>query len=156
MYHDMREIFWCPSMKKDVAKYVARCIHCQRVKAEHQRPGGLLTSLPIPEWKWEHITMDFIVGLPRSNRGNDTIWVIVDRLTKSAHFLAMKIAHKLDTLANLYIKEIIRLHGTPMSIVSDRDPRFVSQFWKSLQAAMGTQLNFSTAFHPQTDGQLRE
>ena len=153
MYHDMREIFWWPSMKKDVAKYVARCIHCQRVKAEHQRPGGLLTSLPIPEWKWEHITMDFVVGLPRSNRGNDTIWVIVDRLTKSAHFLAMKITHKLDTLANLYIKEIIRLHGTPMSIVSDRDPRFISQFWKSLQAAMGTQLNFSTAFHPQTDGQ---
>ncbi|XP_057504727.1 uncharacterized protein LOC130788179 [Actinidia eriantha] len=97
----------------------------KRVKADHQQPGGLLTSLLIPEWKWEHITMDFVIGLPCSSRGNDAIWVIVDCLTKSAHFLTMKIMHKLDTLANLYIKEIVRLHGMPVSIVSDRDPRLL-------------------------------
>ncbi|GFS35910.1 hypothetical protein Acr_00g0042620 [Actinidia rufa] len=100
---------------------------------EHQRPGGLLQSLPIPKWKWEHITMDFVVGLPNSPRGCNAIWVIVDRLTKSAHFLLVKTTYSLSKYANLYIAEIIRLHGTPVSIVSDRAPRFTSKFWKSLQ-----------------------
>ncbi|GFZ17085.1 hypothetical protein Acr_26g0003550 [Actinidia rufa] len=101
----------------------------------------------------EHITMDFVVGLPNSPRGCNAIWVIVDRLTKSAHFLPVKTTYSLSKYANLYIIEIIRLHGTPVSIVSDRDPRFTSKFWKSLQRALGTELSFSTAFHPQTDGQ---
>ena len=120
---------------------------------EHQRLGRLLQPLPIPQWKWEHITMDFVTGLPRTPEGHDAIWVIVDRLTKSAHFLAFKLGLALDGLARLYIGEVIRLHGMPVSIVSDRDPRFVSHFWKSLQRAMGTTLSFSTAYHPRTDGQ---
>ena len=97
--------------------------------------------------------MDFVIGLPRTLGGNNAIWVIVDRLTKSAHFLPMKVNFSLDRLASLYVKEIVRMHGVPVSIVSDRDPRFTSRFWHSLQKALGTKLSFSTAFHPQTDGQ---
>ena len=123
------------------------------MKAEHQRPAGFLQPLSIPEWKWEHITMDFVTGLPRTLGGDNAIWVIVDPLTKSAHFLPMKVNFSMDRLASLYIKEIVRMHGVPASIVSDRDPRFTSRFWHSLQKALGTKLSFSTAFHPQTDGQ---
>ncbi|RVW68091.1 Retrovirus-related Pol polyprotein from transposon 17.6 [Vitis vinifera] len=125
----------------------------RKMKAEHQRPAGLLQPLPIPEWKWDNITMDFVIGLPRTRSKKNGVWVIVDRLTKSAHFLAMKTTDSMNSLAKLYIQEIVRLHGIPVSIVSDRDPKFTSQFWQSLQRALGTQLNFSTAFHPQTDGQ---
>ena len=139
-------------MKKDIAGFVARCLVCQQVKVEHQKPPGLLQPLKIPEWKWEHITMDFVAGLPPT-RGNDSIWVIVDRLTKSAHFIPMKMRGSMDILAHKYIDNIVKLHGIPDSIVSDRDMRFVGRFWVSLQAALGTTLNFSTAYHPQTDGQ---
>ena len=97
--------------------------------------------------------MDFVVGLPRTHSGHDAIWVIVDRLTKSAHFLAVKNTYPLEKMAQIYVDEIVRLHGAPESIVSDRDPRFTSKFWPKLQDALGTQLNFSTTFHPQTDGQ---
>ncbi|KAL4184968.1 hypothetical protein AMTRI_Chr10g228220 [Amborella trichopoda] len=97
--------------------------------------------------------MDFVSGLPRTNSGHDSIWVIVDRLTKAAHFLPIRTTYTLDRLAQLYIKEIVRLHGVPVSIVSDRDTRFTSKFWARLQSAMGMRLTFSTAFHPQTDGQ---
>ena len=96
--------------------------------------------------------MDFVVGLPRTTNGHDAIWVIVDRLTKSAHFLSIKIMYSLEQLANLYVKEVVQLHGVPMSIISDRDSRFTSTFWRSVQQAMGTKLKFSTAFHPQIDG----
>ena len=99
--------------------------------------------------------MDFVVGLPRTAKGQDAIWVIVDRLTKSAHFLPIKMTYSMDQLAELYVHEIVRLHGVPITIVSDRDSRFTSKFWKSLHKAIGTQLNFSTAFHPQTDGQSK-
>ncbi|KAA3470147.1 reverse transcriptase [Gossypium australe] len=129
------------------------CLVCQQVKAEHQVPSGLLQSIMIPEWKWERITMDFVTGLPLSPGKKDAIWVVVDRLTKLAHFVPVRIDYSLDKLAELYIAEIVRLHGVPLSIVSDRDPRFTSQFWKKLQEALGTKLHFSTAFHPQTDGQ---
>ena len=97
--------------------------------------------------------MDFVLGLPRSPKGHDAIWVIVDRFTKSTHFIPIRMNYSLDQLAQLYIKEIVRLHGIPVSIVSDRDPCFTSRFWKSLHKALGTNLNFSIAFHPQTDGQ---
>ena len=117
------------------------------MKDEHQRLAGSLQPLSIPEWKWEHITMDFVTGLPRTLGGNNAIWVIVDRLTKSAHFLPMKVNFSMDRLASLYIKEIVRMHGVPVSIVSDRDPRFTSRFWHSLQKALGTKLSFSTNFH---------
>ena len=153
MYQDLRQRYWWPNMKREVAEYVARCLTCQQVKAEHQRPSGLLQPLEIPEWKWEHITMDFVTGLPPTQKGFDAIWVIVDRLTKSAHFLPIRIKFNLERLAKLYVKEIVSRHGVPVSIVSDRDPRFTSNFWKSLQERMGTQLKLSTAYHPQTDGQ---
>jgi len=107
----------------------------------------------MPEWKWEHIAMDFITKLPKTRSGRDMIWVIVDRLTKSAHFLAIRETDKFDTLARLYIKEVISKHGVPISIISDRDARFKSNFWEAFQRAMGTRLDMSTAFHPQTDGQ---
>ena len=153
MYRDIRRHFWWNGMRRAVAEFVSRCLTCQQVKAEHQRPAGLLQSLPIAEWKWEHITMDFVSGLPRSPKGHDAVWVIVDRLTKSAHFLPMRMTDPVDVLSRLYIREIVRLHGVPVSIISDRDPRFTSRFWPSLQKALGTEVRLSTAYHPQTDGQ---
>ncbi|WVZ80121.1 LOW QUALITY PROTEIN: hypothetical protein U9M48_027624 [Paspalum notatum var. saurae] len=140
-------------MKRDIATFVAQCDTCNRIKAEKQRPAGLLKPLDIPMWKWEKITMDFIVGLPRTPRGNDSIWVIVDRLTKSAHFIPVKATHNAPRLAELYIQNVLRLHGVPISIVSDRGPQFTARFWKSLHEALGTKLDYSTAYHPQTDGQ---
>ena len=153
MYRDLKKHYWWQNMKKNVAEFVAQCLTCQQVKAEHQRPAGLLTPLLVPEWKWEHISMDFIVGLPRVLKGFDSIWVIVDRLTKSAHFLPVKSTYTMDQYAQLYVQEIVRLHGVPNAIVSDRDPKFTSAFWTSLHRAMGTKLAFSTAYHPQSDGQ---
>ena len=97
--------------------------------------------------------MDFVVGLPRTPRGLDSIWVIVDRLTKSAHFIPINIRFSLEKLTTLYISEVVRLHGVPSSIVSDRDPRFTSRFWESLNRALGTKLRLSSTYHPQTDGQ---
>jgi hypothetical protein len=140
-------------MKKEIAQYFARCDACQRTKAEHQKPAGLLQPLPVPEWKWEEIGMDFVTGLPRTQKGNDSIWVIIDRLTKVAHFIPVETTFGGATLARIYLKEIVRLHGIPQKIVSDRGTQFTSNFWKSLQQAMGTRLDFSTAYHPQSDGQ---
>ena len=153
MYRTLKEHYWWNGIKKEIAGFVSRCLTCQKVKAEHQRPPGKIQLLPIPVWKWEKITMDFVTGLPRTHRQRDAIWVIVDRLTKSAHFLPVNVEDSLEKLAKLYVHEIVRLHGVPVSIVSDRDPRFTSRFWLSLQAALGTRLHFSTTFHPQTDGQ---
>nr|GFD01919.1 retrotransposable element Tf2 [Tanacetum cinerariifolium] len=111
------------------------------------RAGGLLQPLDIPVWKWDEISMDFVTGLPRTQRRHDAIWVVVDRLTKSAHFLPIRKDYSVSKLAETFQQEIIRLHGTPSAIVSDRDPRFASRFWKGLQKAWGTRLKFSTAFH---------
>ncbi|MBM1124188.1 hypothetical protein JQN44_27305, partial [Klebsiella pneumoniae] len=149
MFRDVSRHFWWPGMKQDIAAFVSRCLTCQQVKAEHRRPAGLLQPLPIPEWKWERITMDFVVGLPRSRKGSDAIWVIVDRMTKSSHFLPVRTSYPIDRLCRIYIDEIVRLHGIPISIVSDRDPRFTSRYWSGLQSALGTKLSLSTAFHPQ-------
>ncbi|WJZ95428.1 hypothetical protein VitviT2T_014200 [Vitis vinifera] len=132
MYQDLKRQFWWSGMKRDIAQFVANCQICQQVKAEHQRPAGLLQPLPIPEWKWDNITMDFVIGLPRTRSKKNGVWVIVDHLTKSAHFLAMKTTDSMNSLAKLYIQEIVRLHGIPVSIVSDRDPKFTYQFWQSL------------------------
>ncbi|KAJ9566000.1 hypothetical protein OSB04_001966 [Centaurea solstitialis] len=153
MYRDLKMNYWWPIMKLDVAKYVEKCVTCLQVKAEHQKPYGNLQPLEIPEWKWEHVTMDFVTKLPRTLRGHDTIWVIIDRLTKSAHFLEMRETLPMDKLSKLYINEVVRRHGVPLSIVSDRDSRFTSQFWHGLQEGLGTKLKLSTAYHPQTDGQ---
>ncbi|GKD43810.1 putative reverse transcriptase domain-containing protein, partial [Tanacetum coccineum] len=124
-----------------------------KVKAEHQKPSGLLVQPDIPEWKWEKITMDFITKLPKTAAGFDSIWVIIDRITKSAHFLPMKETDLTEKLTRLYMKEIVARHGIPVSIISDRDIHFTSRVWQSLHKALGTQLNLSTAYHPQTDGQ---
>jgi hypothetical protein len=153
MYKDLKIRFWWEKMREDIAEYVARCDTCQRVKAEHQRPAGLLQPLEIPTWKWDGISMDFIVGLLRTQKGHDSIWVIVDQLTKVAHFLPVRTDYRVSRLAELYVDNILKLHGAPRSIVSDRGPQFTTQFWKSLHASMGTKLNYSTAFHPQTEGQ---
>ena len=153
MYKYLKESFWWNGMKKDVADFVAQCLVCQKAKIEHQRPGGTLQPLDIPKWKWDSISMDFVTHLPRSTKGHDAVWVIVDRLTKCAHFLPINLKWSMDKLAGVYVQEVVRLHGVPESIVSDRDPRFTSRFWQSLQAALGTQLRMSSAYHPQTDGQ---
>jgi hypothetical protein len=115
-------------MKKDVAAHVPLCDVCQRVKAEYQRPAGLLQPLQVPEWKWEKIGMDFIVRLPRTRDGYDSIWVIVDRLTKVAHFIPVKTTYSGAKLAELYISKIVCLHGVPKKIVSDRGTQFTSRF----------------------------
>ncbi|KAI3761820.1 hypothetical protein L1987_52242 [Smallanthus sonchifolius] len=153
MHKDLRHQYWWPDMKKDIALYVAKCLTCSKVKAEHQRPSGLLEQPEIPMWKWECIAMDFITKLPRTTHGHDSIWVIVDRLTKSAHFLPIREDYGVGKLAQIYVNEIVSRHGVPLNIISDCDGRFTSRFWQSLQPALGTQLNLSTAYHPQTDGQ---
>ncbi|GJZ63424.1 putative reverse transcriptase domain-containing protein [Tanacetum coccineum] len=153
MYYDLRDRYWWPGMKRDIATYVSKCLTCSKVKAEHQRPSGLLQQPEIPEWKWDKIAMDFITKLPRSKSGNDTIWVIVDRLTKSAHFLAIREDYSTEKLAKIYVDEIVARHGVPVSIISDRDGRFTSRCWQTVQKALGTRLDMSTAYHPQTDGQ---
>ncbi|GKC77731.1 hypothetical protein Tco_1128505, partial [Tanacetum coccineum] len=153
MYHDLRKLYWWPNMKADIVTYVSKCLTCAKVKAEHQKPSGLLQQPKIPVWKWERITMDFITKLPRTPSGYDSIWVIVDRLTKSAHFIPMNEKYKMEKLTRLYLKEIVCRHGVPVSIISDRDPRFASRFWRSLQKSLGTNLDMSTAYHPETDGQ---
>ena len=139
-------------MKRDVTEYVFKCLKCQQVKVEHQVPTGMLNPLPIPQWKWDNITMDFVSSFPLTQQKHDSVWVIVDKLTKSAHFISVMMDYYMDRLAELYVKEIVRLHGVPLSIVSDRDPRSTSRFWKELQLALGNRMSFSTAFHPQTDG----
>jgi hypothetical protein len=153
MYLDLKARYWWRGMKKEIAQYVARCGVCRRTKAEHQRHAGLLQPLSVPKWKWEEIGMDFVIGLPRTQKGNDSIWVIIDRLTKVAHFIPVKDTFEEATLARIYLKEIVRLHGISQRIVSNRGTQFTSKFWLSLQQAMGTKLDFSTAYHPQSDGQ---
>ncbi|GKE77089.1 putative reverse transcriptase domain-containing protein, partial [Tanacetum coccineum] len=125
-------------MKANIATYVSKCLTYANVKPEHQRPSGLLVQLAIPEWKWDNIMMDFITKLPKSSQGFDTIWVIVDRLTKSSHFLPIRENDPLDKLARLYLNRIVARHEIPASIICDRDGRFTSNFWKSFQKALGT------------------
>ncbi|GJZ89050.1 putative reverse transcriptase domain-containing protein [Tanacetum coccineum] len=132
MYQDMKKLYWWPNMKADIATYVSKCLTCAKVKAEHQRPSGLLVQPEIPQWKWDNITMDFVTKLPKSSQGYDTIWVIVDRLTKSAIFTPMRETDSMEKLARMYLKEVVTRHGIPVSIICDRDPRFASNFWRSL------------------------
>ncbi|GJU19644.1 putative reverse transcriptase domain-containing protein [Tanacetum coccineum] len=153
MYQDLKKLYWWPNMKAIIAEYVGKCLTCSRVKAECQKPSGLLVQPEIPMWKWERITMDFVTKLPKTSNRHDTIWVIVDRLTKSAHFIPTRETDSMETLTRLYIKEIVSRHGVPISIISDRDSHFTSRFWQSLQSALGTQLDMSTTYHPETDGQ---
>nr|GEU90326.1 hypothetical protein [Tanacetum cinerariifolium] len=153
MYQDMKLLYWWHNMKANIATYVSKCLTCLRVKVEHQKPFGLSVQPKIPQWKWDNITMDFVTKLPKTQSGNDTIWVVVDQLTKSAHFLPMKKTGPMEKLARLYMKEVVTRHGIPVSIICDPDPRFTSNFWKAFQKAMGTRLDMSTAYHPKTDRQ---
>jgi hypothetical protein len=140
-------------MKREIARFVAECDVCRRVKAEHQRPAGTLQPLSIPEWKWDEIGMDFITGLPKTQKGSNVIWVVIDRLSKVAHFLSIQEDITASQLADLYVSQIVSLHGVPKKIISDRGSLFTSKFWAIFQQAMGTCLSFSMAYHPQTGGQ---
>jgi hypothetical protein len=149
-----RKQFYWSGLKKDITEYLVKCIECQQVKSEHRHPAGLLQPLPIPEWKWETISTDFVTGLQTSTKQNDIIMVVVDKLSKYAHFIPVKLTCKAIDVTNIFMKEIFRLHGMPKEIVSDRDTKFTSNFWKSLMVGLETKLLFSTAYHPQTDGQM--
>ncbi|GKE00488.1 putative reverse transcriptase domain-containing protein [Tanacetum coccineum] len=146
MYQDMKKLYWWPNMKDDIATYISKCLTCAKVKAEHQRPSGLLVQPDIPQWKWDNITMDFDTKLPRASQGYDTIWVNVDRLTKSAIFVSMRETDPLEKLARMYLKEVVTRHGIPVSIICDRNPRFASHFWRSLQKAL-VEFSYNNSYH---------
>ena len=148
MYQDMKRQYWWRGMKNVIETFVAKCMICQEVKAEHQRPSALLQPLEVPEWKWDKINMVFMTGLPTTFLRNNTIWIIVDRLTKFALFIPVRTDFSLAKLTKLYIKDAVKLRGVPTSIVSDRDPWFTSQFWVSLQKSLGTRLDLNIAHHP--------
>jgi hypothetical protein len=142
-------------MKREITKYVSECDTCRRVKADHLRPVRNLHPLSIPKWKWEDIYMDFIMGLPRTSHGYNSIWVIVDRLTKSAHFIPIATTYMVRQYAELNMSHIIRYHGIPKTIFSDRGSIFIAHFWKQLHECLGTHLIHSSAYHPQTDRQTK-
>jgi hypothetical protein len=156
MYQDLKENFWWSNMKVDIAKYVLECDTCQRIKASHLKPSGTLQPLPIPSWKWDDISMDFVSGLPLTSRKHDSVWVIIDRLTKTAHFIPVHTKYDAKDYASLYIEHIVRLHGVPKTIISDRGSLFVSCFWEQLHKSLGTKIIHSSAYHPQTDGQTEK
>jgi hypothetical protein len=139
-------------MKKEVANYIARCLECQKVKTGHRNLAGFLQPLPISEWKWEVVTIDFITKLPKTMKQHDSIMVVVDKLTKATHFIPVKTTHKETNIADIYMKEVARIHGVPKAIVSDIDPKFTSNFWKGLFKDFGKNLNHSTIYHPESDG----
>lgn len=140
-------------MKKNAARFVASYLECQRIKAKHQHPTELLQPNAIPNWKWQIISMDFVQGLPMSRNKHNAILVVVDRLTKVAHFIPGNLSDRAPTIAYKFLHEIFRLRGVPEKIISDRDARMTSRFWQTLFSALGTQLNISSTYHPETDGQ---
>src|SRR4051812_23873652 len=154
MYKDLRQQYWWPYMKQDIARYVSQCDVCSRVKARQQKPAGWLQPLPPPDWKWDKVEMDFITGFPKSQKGNGAIFVVIDRFSKVAHFLPVKEKITASQLENLYISRIVSLHGIPLEITSDRGSLFTSRYWKSFMEAFGTRLSLSTAYHPQSQGQF--
>ena len=126
-----KDFFWA-NMKSEVAHFLARCMGCQQVKAKHQHLEGLLLPLPIPEWKWEVISVDFITGFPKSKKKNDYVMVVVDKLSKDAHFIPVKSTYKVVNIADIFMKEVFRLHGIPKTIISNRDVKITGKFWKIL------------------------
>nr|GEW45585.1 putative reverse transcriptase domain-containing protein [Tanacetum cinerariifolium] len=143
MYQDLKQLYWWPHMKADIATYVSKCLTCSKVKTEHQKPSGLLVQPKITEWKWKKITMDFVTKLPKKASGYDTIWVIVNCLTKSAHFLPMRETDHIEKLMKLYMKEVVTQHSVSVFIIFDRDSKFTSLFWKALHKALGTRLDMN-------------
>jgi hypothetical protein len=153
MYHDLRQQFWWTRMKCEAARYVSECDTCRKVNADYMKPGGLLQPLSIPDWKWDDISMDFIVDLPMTARKFDSIWVILDRLYKSAHFIPVNTKYRVEKYTEIYIAHVLCLHGVLKMIISDRGSQFVARFWEQLHASLRTHLIHSLAYHPQTDGQ---
>jgi hypothetical protein len=153
MYHDQRQQFWWTRMKCEVARYVSECDTYRKVKADYIKPGGLLQPLSIPEWKWDNISMDFIMGIPTTAHKFDLIWVIVDRLSKSAHFIPVNTNYRVQKYVEIYIAHVLCLHGVPKMIISDRGSQFVARYWEQLFASLETHLIHSSTYHPQTDGQ---
>jgi hypothetical protein len=143
--------YYCRGMR-EIYEYIVKCMECQKVKAEHRNPVGLLQPLPIPEWKWEVVTMDFITKFPRTRKQHDVIMVVVGKLTKASHFIPMKVTHKETNVSYIYIREVACLHGIPKTIVSDRDPNFTSNFWRGLFKGFRKNINFNTAYHPDSNG----
>jgi hypothetical protein len=143
-----RKQFYWPGLKKDIVDYLDKCLEFHQVKVEHWHPIELLQPIPILEWKWETISMDFITGLPKLTKKNDAIMVVVEKLSKFAHFIPIK-------STNIFMKEISRLHGMPREIASNKDTKFTSRFWKSLMAGFETKLLFNTAYHPQNYRQTK-
>jgi hypothetical protein len=142
MYRDLRENFWWSNMKGEIAEYVSGCDTYQRIKASHLKTAGQMQPLLIQAWKWDDISMDLIVGLPLTHRKHDSIWVIVDRLTKTAHFIPVHTTYSAERYAKIYVDLIVRLHGVPKTILSDRGTQFVARFWEQVHESLGTKLIF--------------
>jgi hypothetical protein len=155
MYHDLRQQFWWTRMKHETTRYISECDTCLKVKADYMKPGGLLQPLSIPEWKWDDISMFFIVGLPMTARKFDSIWVIVDQLSKSAHFIPVNTNYKVQKCAEIYIAHVLCIHGVLKTIISDPGSQFVARFWEQLHVSLGTHRIHSLAYHPQMDGQTK-
>ena len=141
-------------MKNEVVEFLSRCIECQQVKAEHQHPASLLHPLPIPNWKWKVMSLDFVTSLPEKQKQNDSIMVVIDMSSKATHFIPVKTTHIANNIVGIFMNEIFRLHGIPKVIISDRDPKFRCNFWKTLFEGIDTKINFSTAYDMQTDGKI--
>jgi hypothetical protein len=155
MYVDMRKLFFWVGMKRNVVHFVTKCLECQQVKADHHHSAGLLQPHDVPMSKWDVISMYFVVGFPLRSHRHNAIFVIVDKLTKSAHFIPVRDTYDVTDVARVFLSEVIHLHEIPKKIISDRDSRFTSRFWTNLKSALGTHLNLSTTYHPETDGQAK-
>ena len=153
MYESLKKSFFWPKMKKDALEFAKQCLVCQKIKAKRVKLPGMLQSLDIPEMKWECVSMDFVTGLPSVSGGYDSIFVVVDKLTKVAHLIPVKKTFATSDVAKVFIKEVVWSHGFPRRIISDRDSKFTSKFWKALFDSVETELSMSTAFHPESDGQ---
>ncbi|CAI7850895.1 unnamed protein product [Closterium sp. NIES-54] len=147
------KVYYWPHMANDVQKFVTSCDTCQRVKSSKQKKAGLLQPLPVPEQPWQVVSLDFITDLPPTNAGHDAILVVIDKFSKMGHFIPTHTTARTEETAQLFLKHIISQHGIPTTLISDRDPKFTSKFWKELMSLMGTRLAMSSAYHPQTDGQ---
>jgi hypothetical protein len=153
MYRDLRENFWCSNMKGEIAEYVSGCDTCQRIKASHLKTVGQMQPLSIPAWKWDDISIDFIVRLLLTPRKHDSIWLIVERLTKTAHFIPVHTTYSAERYAEIYVDLVVRLHDIPKTILSERGTQFVAHFYAQVHESLGTKLIHSSSYHPQTDGQ---